>query len=486
MANVARWGQGISRGRNDARWIRISAAGCDDAWVGLVPVTMEPKAKTDDPSCVPLRRPQSGWGWLLFVAACSPEADELIPDASFPGDSSGGTATVIPSGPETFDEPWTSGDGSSESGGATETDGEPSVDCEAPAGPPAVAWAAGWEPYVLKVDASTATVEGIYTGPVSTQSGRGMSVSQGGDAAVTFFEFFSGDRTVAVIRSEQADCVESNGEAGIQTSSGPDDLLEFSVDDCVAWSTILPDDTRQDAAVAWGRAQWSTDDCRWEGADLWVGRTRNGPQGDESVVSRLDGETGEVEATVVVPDVSRIGDLAVDANDDLWIAGAFHELGRLDAETLEYESFVEQEPEPSGQLALQVDADGRIWRCTARAVERLSPHSGQVLTLPLSFSSVDHCALDLQGQLWVASSGYPSVTLVAYSLDTLEVVQQRSLATDTEGLATDGQGHVWRITGLRMDRWDPFTDELARVALPSAYGLRLDTLVTAVAPAFAG
>ena len=174
-------------------------------------------------------------------------------------------------------------------------------------------------------------------------------------------------------------------------------------------------------------------------------------------------------ASIVVPDLTKLVDLSVDANGEVWVVGPGNRLGRLDPQTQQYTSVDDGVTGDVSHRGLTIDPEGRVWRCTLTAVQRVSPESGQVLSIPGPFDFLRDCAVDSGGRLWVAANDATGsgADLTAYSLETLDLLQQQDLGTQsTLTLAVDEEGRVWRTTPQQFQRWDPATGELIGLELP--------------------
>jgi hypothetical protein len=110
---------------------------------------------------------------------------------------------------------------------------------------------------------------------------------------------------VTKIWARAEDCVEANGAPGIQTSSGANDVLAWGEDECIAWHTEFPQYTTQ-RPVAWTAGTLNAATCRYEHQKLWTSGCGGGDVlgfggPGEITVHRLDGDTGEIEASVEIP-----------------------------------------------------------------------------------------------------------------------------------------------------------------------------------------
>ena len=295
---------------------------------------------------------------------------------------------------------------------------------------------------VSKINTTLMLEEGRYvTKPDYEGDPSRTSVNQNGDVAVANRE---GGLTMFYAREE--DCVESNGIAGIQTSSDGDDIRLWDDEECRAWH--IPLNYSSNRPVAWAPGVWDKDACRYVDNKLWTAGTDTT---NDTFVELVNGDTGEreqiVQITEINSDIGLYGG-AVDGAGNFWA----HESGgtrlvRVDRETLEYEVFVVPTP---GGYGLAVDSAGRPWLCSA-SVQRLDPMAG---TWETAFVDGDSggCMTDGNGTLWLAHN-----PLLGVDTETLQVVQQWDLPTEIHGVSIDFDGNVWgvQIYGTQAFRIDP-------------------------------
>jgi hypothetical protein len=87
---------------------------------------------------------------------------------------------------------------------------------------------------VLKIDTETLIEVARYrTGQPGADPSR-TSVNLKGDVAIT-----NRDGSITKIGAIEDQCKEKNGQPGIQTSTGPNDVLAWGADECVLWNTAL-------------------------------------------------------------------------------------------------------------------------------------------------------------------------------------------------------------------------------------------------------
>lgn len=229
---------------------------------------------------------------------------------------------------------------------------------------------------VSKVDTRKAVELARYrTGPHDRVNPSRTSVSLRGDVAVANRQ--SG--TIVKIAARQADCLDTNGDGVIQTSTGRDDVLPWGEDECVLWEHDVGFTFQNDQwskggprALAWEPGGDDPEDpCALE-ARLWVGWRdwQNGSASSPSVIRRLAPD-GTTDAEVEIgnwPGGSWEHGLyggAADVDGNFWGMGSDGILLRVDAETLEVKSWTR-----SGSAAMRrfygiaLDGQGNPWLST--------------------------------------------------------------------------------------------------------------------------
>jgi hypothetical protein len=315
---------------------------------------------------------------------------------------------------------------------------------------------------VSKINTRTLEEEGRYT---TRPDGQGdpsrTSVSIDGKAVAV------ANRDVGIVKiwAREDLCVESNGVAGIQTSTGKADVLPWGDDECVAWFTDFPNMTVQ-RPVQWtpGEGQCHDDQKIW--TTTGTGGAGMSTCGNDGLwVYRLDGETGTVEDTIMIPDAMFPCDQtmtdngvglgpyggAVDADGNFFFHGYGNgKLVRVDFATLQVEIV------SGGTYGITVDTHGRVWGSSA--LWRLDWDSGDYLSA--NVPGAGGLAQDLQGRMWAASE--TGVTWV--DLETLAVGDTVALpgSGTVKGVSVDIDGFVWAIRqgDSRAFKVDPDTFEI--------------------------
>jgi hypothetical protein len=256
---------------------------------------------------------------------------------------------------------------------------------------------------VSKIDTKTGIEEGRYrTSPAGSESPSRTSVNQYGDVAVGNR---NGNGYITKIAATLDRCVEKNGIPGIQTSTGPDDILPWDEDECVLWSTPVTIGSNGPRAVAWEGGEIDPFTCEntVPNPRLWVGWDTS-PQR----VVRVDGETGAVLDDVNLGSASgRIYGGGVDGDGNMWMVNrGANRLIRVDAVTLAVENW----GIPGVPYGMGVDANGdpwintysqgagndRMWRFDTALEQFVDTGSGGGYYRGMN--------LDRQGRAWVAGN----------------------------------------------------------------------------------
>lgn len=376
-------------------------------------------------------------------------SDETSESADTEGDSSSGSSSS-----ESESESESESSASDEGGIKWDTlapDLEP--DCEAGSGDAeSFIWIANSsQGSVSKIDTQAMVELGRYQArPDGGGSPSRTSVNTEGDMVVA-----ARDGGVTKIWADEADCVESNGQPGIQTSVGNGQILAWDDEECRAWHTPLPYTNMR--AIAWTTGEWDPETCTWNDAKIWA--TGNTASEGSVEVIRLDGETGELEATVAIPEAPLpIGHggygAAVDEDNNLWVAQVYANLLiKVDFETLEYETW--NEPIHTYGMTYY---EGNVYLCN-RHVSRFDPQTEQFETALIEdwqgfYGHAGGCMVDGDGILW------KTIDDTLYGVDTadLSIVDQIAMPEGMQwGVAVDFYGYVWTIprNGTTAYRVDP-------------------------------
>lgn len=258
---------------------------------------------------------------------------------------------------------------------------------------------------------------------------------------------------VTKIYGNPADCQESNGMPGIQTSSGGADVLPWGIEECVAWHTPLAYTSNR--PMAWTQGERDESSCGYVNEKLWTA----GANGAGSTqVLLLDGDTGVVEQIVDIPEVqSEIGLYggAVDGEGNFWgIETGGARLVRVDRGDFTYQLWAG----PGASYGIAVDSMGRPWFCAGGGADRFDPVTQTWQSLPSPGGNQwGGCMTDGAGTLWHCR--HSDATLVGIDTETLQIVQQIPLPAYAHGISVDFDGNVWAVGFMSNEayRVDPTT-----------------------------
>ncbi len=309
---------------------------------------------------------------------------------------------------------------------------------------------------VSKIDTVTMEELGRYrTRPDGGGSPSRTSVGIGGDVVVA-----SRSGGVTKIFADTADCVESNGIPGIQTSQGADDILDWGEEECVAWHRPLAySDNRP---IAWTQGAQNPDTCLYEGAKVWTSASKK-VMGSVTVFL-LNGETGEIEQEKVLPDVHPNTQYifggyggAVDSDDNFWFSQL--EKGKLVKVSIDDLSHqVWDMPVPG--YGMTIGASGYVWTC-GENVARFNPKDE---TWDTQYTGggihTGGCMESADGVLFKASH----FRIHAVDVETLEVIDVIDTLNPPQhfwGIALDFDGMLWAVprSGTTAYKIDPKTHD---------------------------
>jgi len=303
---------------------------------------------------------------------------------------------------------------------------------------------------LTKLNTSTMVEEGrYYVRPDLLGNPSRTSVSLTGDAAVA-----SRSGGVSKFYANPADCTESNGTPGIQTSTGAADILAWDQEECRVWHT--PFSYGSNRPLAWAPGDWNEATCSWVNEKLWTSGAGGGVGAAEVVL--IDGDTGVIEETVILPEVNNgigIYGGAVDGEGNFWGTESGTRLIRVDRQTLTYELFPAVVGAPSYGIA--VDSQGRPWLCGGGGASRFDEATATYQTFLGSGSGIGGCMTDGQGTLW--HSRYSEGVLVGIDTETVQPIAELAIPSYVHGVSIDFNGNVWGVTfaGSEAYRVDPTT-----------------------------
>jgi hypothetical protein len=302
---------------------------------------------------------------------------------------------------------------------------------------------------VSKVNTQTMLEEGRYIVRAdSAGSPSRTSVNLNGDVAIA--NRIGG---VTKIYANPANCQESNGMPGIQTSTGGADMLPWGTEECIAWHNPLVCSSNR--PMAWTKGEFSEGSCTWENAKLWT-ECWNGAQAQ---VMLLNGDTGVVEQTVPIPGVNTlVYGGAVDGDGNFWGNQSGSALIRVDVDDFTVQTWPVPAQGPSYGIA--VDLEGRPWLCGGGGAARFDIATGTYQTVLGPGSAIGGCMVDSDGTLW--HSRYPEGVLVGIDTETVQIVSELPIPAYVHGVSIDFQGNVWGVgfAETRAFRVNPVTGQV--------------------------
>jgi hypothetical protein len=270
--------------------------------------------------------------------------------------------------------------------------------------------------------------------------------------------------------ADAEDCVESNGMAGIQTSSGAGDLLSWDMEECRAWFTEFP--TTNQRPVAWAPPDDPRAGCEAVVEQrLWtVGSTTPGiapgTGGAGGVtVWLVDGEDGSVLEEIAVPDFPgvQLGAYggAVDGQGNLFFStqGALtfgvNWLARVDIDTLAVTIW--PVPENVAPYGITVDHLGRPWLSSMLGASgaRFDPVAETWDILPGTFTSQAGLMESPDGWMWIGT-GNGAISIDVDTLEIGKVFVAPGGGSSMKGISIDIDGYVWAVNQIAY-KVDPDT-----------------------------
>jgi hypothetical protein len=247
--------------------------------------------------------------------------------------------------------------------------------------------------------------------------------------------------SVVKVSASGKDCPDTNGDGKVTTSAGTD-LLALGDDDCLLWTRPLGHVMRGAAAQA--RPAGPDGVMR---SDVWVGTL-------DGLVWRLDGDTGQILATVTSP--CPVYGLAIDGVGQLWMTDTAGCVGRIDTTRCVDDASCEALPicastcDEGGACDASCDTAGR------QSIQM--PRGGYGITV------------DFKGRVWLGGMGVQSYDPHALAAKRYRYVDGNFV----HGIAADGAGFVWGAAVPDVVRIDG--DSLAQTTIktPSSKGMAVD------------
>ena len=405
---------------------------------------------------------------LLLCSALTACGDDTAASASASGSTSITTAsptTATTQEPTTGAAPTTSGSGSeSDSAGTTGggSDSGPKLDVGAPDGQIACGcefsyvWVANSsEGTVSKINMKSLVEEGRY---LTRADGMGnpsrTSVALSGDVAVA-------NRHGGLVKfyADKADCKESNGIPGIQTSTGKDDVLPWDMEECRAWYLDFP--TTNQRPVAWTQGSVTPGTCNTANEKVWTVMSEKpslfpglGAPGGV-IVALIDGDTGTIDKQITIPTFS--GDQfgayggAVNVHGDLFFTSMAFNGGRIARVYIDNFAYkVWTVPAEIGPYGITVDHKGRVWLSSVaigmNGAGRFDPEA-ETWDFVSNFWAGAGLAEGPGDWMWISSNnGVNSV-----HIDTLEPGPTFKTDYTIKGVGFDDDGFLWLVNYAEED-----------------------------------
>ncbi|PRQ06514.1 Virginiamycin B lyase [Enhygromyxa salina] len=298
---------------------------------------------------------------------------------------------------------------------------------------------------VSKINTKTTIEEARYrVGPGVTDPSR-TSVNLFGDAVVV--DRNGGITKIAVLEDR---CVETNGQPGIQTSTGPNDVLAWGQDECVLWRTELAALNYQIGArpVAWEGGL--ADGCPDPNPRVWVGWY----DGANGHFRRLDGSSGAVLDSVGPVPWSGLSfgpyGGATDKDGNFWVSGwQAGPLIRINASDLSVQTFQIPATITAQQwnYGMALDKNGDAWIASAYSVYHFHANNSTWTEIPVPGAfSLRGLMVDKDGTAWVATNDPPGLAAIDTATETV-LAPSISIPGSIQpvGVSIDVDGYVWVV-----------------------------------------
>jgi hypothetical protein len=249
------------------------------------------------------------------------------------------------------------------------------------------------------------------------------------------------------------DCVDANNNGMIDTSQGPNDVRPWGADECVRWTTVWPTAggfTNGPRGVTWTPGTFDMNLCKYVNPKVWIGYNSANPAGGAHFV-RVDGETGVLEETVVVPGWNGQGYSpyggALDPEFRPWFGGLRGEFLRINSD--QNPATVDRwTPDFSVQTyGFTVDKDGDPWFAgCAGPITHFNPDTQTYTAVP--GTNTGNCYRGIAADdnyVWAASNGgcgLMQVDRVTKTMVQFHVPQPCSTAI---GVSIDLEKFVWLV-----------------------------------------
>ena len=242
-----------------------------------------------------------------------------------------------------------------------------------------------------------------------------------------------GNSVVHVGLKELGQCVDRNGNGSIDTSSGWDDVLEWSnaeaADTEGGVTTAADECIRHYVRVHTGGTRHisvTPDD------DVWVSGT-----GGQSLWDLIDGATGEIVRTEGPFACGGYGGL-MDGEGVIWSSSG---LLRWDPDAPE--SATNPQCLSVSAYGLALAPDGNVWTSSGPSTHEVAPDGTLLGSFSHGASNAQGLAVDARGHVWVSSALGGGTTVGHLLGDGTHVGNVTDVGTGSTGVAVDAAGKVW-------------------------------------------
>ncbi len=306
---------------------------------------------------------------------------------------------------------------------------------------------------MTKLNTETMIEEGrYYVRPDLGGSPSRTTVSLSGNVAISARVSGGG---VSKFWANLDECEESNGMPGLQTSTGANDILAWDVEECRAWhQPHAGKNYWSNRPMAWAPGEFNDGTCKWENEKLW-----NSGSNGQTEVLLIDGETGNIDETVVVPQVGS-GYLyggAVDSEGNFWGLQNSVNIIRVDRDDFSVQAW----PLPGGPgYGIAVDVEDRVWTCGGGHASRFDPETEQWQSTPGASSGIGGCMTD--GATTLYHSRYSQGVIVAIDTETVTPYKEYVIPAYVHGISVDFKGNIWGVTfsSSQVYRVNPETEQV--------------------------
>jgi hypothetical protein len=291
---------------------------------------------------------------------------------------------------------------------------------------------------MTKLNTETMIEEGrYYMRPDLGGSPSRTTVALSGNVAISARVSGGG---VSKFWAQLEDCQESNGMPGIQTSTGANDILPWDVEECRSWhQPHAGKNYWSNRPMAWAPGDYNEGTCEWENEKLW-----NSGSNGQTEVLLIDGETGNIDETILIPEVgsSYLYGGAVDGDGNFWGLQNSVNIIRVDRENYTVQSW----PLPGGGpgYGIATDVEGRVWTCGGGHASRFDPETEQWQSTPGATAGIGGCMTD--GATTLYHSRYSQGVIVAIDTETVTPIKEYIIPAYVHGISVDFKGMIWGVT----------------------------------------